>query len=279
MDEGTLIERLTHLGVDNMNYKALPLLPLVQVAWADGEIQPEERDLILTLATDPWGLNDDGRMLLNNWLFYRPTDAYMQRGQQALVALASRERGMKLDPTSLGDVIKLSTDVAKAAGGLFGFGSISKTEAAAIKQIADALNISADTQMIAIKALDEKFGVPPRQAKVTLTLKTATFGSSEEEAVLIPDLDKGMKVPVNRAGVIIGSGQSADMQVEYDDSVGERHSQFIERSRSYYVKDLGSAGGTWVNDERIAERRLLGGEQIRIGSMIFTFKWLKRISI
>jgi len=279
MDEGTLIERLTHLGIDNMNFKALPLLPLVQVAWADGEIQPEERSLILKLAKDTWGLNEDGKMLLNNWLHYRPTDAYMQRGQQAMVALASRERGMKLDPTALGDVVKLATDVAKAAGGLFGFGAISKSEAAAIKEIASALKIPQHAQMEAVAALDDKFGAPPKQAKVTLTLKTAQLGSGESEAVLTPEMDKSMRLAVTRVGVMIGSAEGCDMLIEFDPSVSPKHVQLIERSRSYFAIDQNSTGGTWVNDERIAERRLLGGESIRVGQHNFIFKWLKRISI
>ncbi len=279
MEEGKLIERLLHLGIDEMNYKALPLLPLVQVAWADGEIQAEERTLILSLAEDTWGLNDDGKMLLNNWLHYRPSEAYMQRGQQAMVSLAGRERGMKIDPGELGNVIFFARDVARAAGGLFGFGSISRSESAALAQIAEALKIPAEANLEAVEALDEKFGTPPRQAKVTLTIRTAQLGAGPNESVLIPDLDPSMKVAVTRAGVVIGSAEDADLQIEFDTTVEGKHLQVIERARCYYVKDLESKGGTWVNDERIAERRLLGGEHIRIGTTGFTFKWLKRIDL
>jgi len=279
MDEGTLLGRLAHLGVDDMNYKALALLPLVQVAWSDGEIQPEERTVILGLAKDTWGLSTEGMMLLNNWLHYRPSDAYVHRGQGVLVALAGRARGMRLEPEALGDVVSLAQDVAKAAGGLFGIGAVNRAEAGAIRQIAEALKISKGAQMASVNELDEAFGAPERRARVTLTLKTAALGSGKQEAVVIPDLEPSLKVEVTREGVVIGSGETAGLQVEFDEGVDREHCRFIERDRSYYVRDLSSAQGTWVNEERVAERRLLGGEGIRVGTTSFTFKWLKRISL
>jgi len=279
MDEGTLLERLGHLGVDEMNYKALPLLPLVAVAWADGEIQPEERTIILDLAKDPWGLTPEGMMLLNNWLHYRPSEAYVHRGQQVLVALAGRARGMRLDAEALGAVIPLAQDVARAAGGLFGFGAISRAEAAALKQIAAALKIGGNAEMEAMGAVTGDFGTPVRRAKVTLTLKTAQMGSSDQEAVVVPDIQPDMRVMVTREGVVIGAGQAAGLQIEFDDEIDPEHCRIVERARNYYIEDLNSSSGTWVNDERVAERRLLGGEGIRVGSTLFTFKWLKRIDV
>jgi len=279
MDEGTLLERLGHLGVDEMNYKALPLLPLVQVAWADGEIQPEERTIILDLARGTWGLAEEGMMLLNNWLHYRPSDAYMHRGQQVLVALAGRARGMRLDAEALGAVVPLAEDVARAAGGLFGFGAISRAEAAALREIAEALRIRTNAEMQAMTAVDDRFGVPERRPRVTLTLKTAQLGASVQEAVITPDLEPDLRVMVTREGVTVGSAADAGVRIEFDEGIDAKHCRLIERSRSYYIEDLSSSTGTWVNDERIAERRLLGGESIRLGATTFTFKWLKRIDL
>jgi tellurite resistance protein len=278
MDERTLLERLSYLGIDEMNYKALPLLALVQVAWADGEIQPAERSLILELAREKWGLGEEGKILLNNWLHFRPTDAYIQRGQQAMVVLAARERGLRLETDQLGDVVGLATDVAKAAGGLFGFGAISSSESAAIQDIARALKIPEDAHMEVVEAIDEQFGAPPRQAKVTLTLRTAISGVAND-AVLIPEGSPNLKLPVTRDGVVIGSGESADLRIEFDRAVASKHCEVIERNRSYYIKDLNTTGGTWVNDERVAMRRLLGGETVQVGATKLIFKWLKRIEI
>jgi tellurite resistance protein len=279
MDEGTLLGLLAHLGVDDMNYKALALLPLVQVAWSDGEIQPEERAVILGLAKDTWGLSADGMMLLNNWLHYRPSEAYVHRGQGVLVALAGRARGLRLEVDALGDVVSLAQDVARAAGGLFGIGAISRAEGDAIRKIAAALKISKGAELVSVKALGEAFGAPEKRARVTLTLKTATLGSGSQEAVLIPDVEPSMKVAVTREGLVVGSGEGAGLQIAFDPGIDTQHCRFIERDRSYYVLDMSSAEGTWVNEERVAERRLLGGEAIRLGSTGFSFKWLKRISL
>ena len=47
MTDSHIRESLKALGMDRTSFRALPLLPLIQVAWADGEVQEEERNLIL----------------------------------------------------------------------------------------------------------------------------------------------------------------------------------------------------------------------------------------
>ena len=65
--------------------------------------------------------------------------------------------------------------------------------------------------------------------------------------------------------------------IENDDDVSERHCEVFERDRKFYVRDLDSASGTFVDEERVVERRLLGGEKVRIGAVPFEFKLLRKI--
>ena len=44
------VRELASLGLDKRNYKAVCLLPLVEIAWADGVVQPGERTAILKAA-------------------------------------------------------------------------------------------------------------------------------------------------------------------------------------------------------------------------------------
>ena len=64
MNEGELITLLASMGVDEHNYRVLPLLPLVYVAWADNVIQDEERALIMDLAENRWSIGEEGALLL-----------------------------------------------------------------------------------------------------------------------------------------------------------------------------------------------------------------------
>ncbi len=251
------------------------MLLLIQVAWADGEVQAAERTVIESLAVHHFELGDEGQRLLNNWLRYPPTATYLQKGREALMLVAQRD-GDGLDEEVLHDVLKLSKKVAKAAGGLFGIGAVSSSEGEALKEIAAALKIDAGTSFdtAAHGALSPEFGNTNR---VTITFSTSTLDIGPLGGVVELEGEE-QRLPVTRDGLRVGSDQTADIRVEYDPSVAGVHAQILEMNRKFYVRDLDSEHGTWVNGERIAERRLLGGETIRVGSEVaMVFKLLRRI--
>jgi len=272
--DADVIRALADLGMDEQSIKALPLLPLIQVAWADGEIQAGERTTIETLAVNRFELTDEGQRLMGNWLRYPPSQTYFDKGREALLMVAMREQD-GMDESVLSDVVELSKKVARSAGGLFGIGAISSSEAAAIKEIAAALKIDAGTSLDAVKPkLDAEFGNTNR---VTITFSTSALDIGPLGGV-IELAGEEERLPVNRDGLRVGSDETADIRVEFDESVAGMHAKIFEMNRKFYVQDLESEGGTWVNGERVVERRLLGGESIRFGQEVgVTFKLLRRI--
>jgi tellurite resistance protein len=280
MDDATAIRLLTELGMDELSHKALPLLPLVQVAWADGEIQDRERRLILDLAENKWQVGEEGLLLLKNWLRYPPTEAYQKRGREALATIAARDNDLGFDDALLGDVLDLARTVAKSAGGLFGIGAISRSEAEALHAIAEALNVQGSAYDKSEGAVLSPAFEKPRQ-RVTITFSTSTLDIVAQGGVLEPDPELGGsrdKVPVDRTGVSIGSDSTAEVRIQFDPSVAAMHCRVFERNRKFYVQDLESETGTYVNGERVSERRLIGGEELRVGAeALFVFKLLRRI--
>jgi uncharacterized tellurite resistance protein B-like protein len=140
-----LIARLAYLGIDGRSYRALALLPLIQVAWADGKVQPAERALILKIAKDNYYDMNEGERLLASWLEKRPSDEYLEKARELLVALAQRERGLgsELGGETLAALLDMCTDVAKAAGGVLGFAfTVDRAEREAIRAISEALSLS-----------------------------------------------------------------------------------------------------------------------------------------
>jgi hypothetical protein len=275
MTEGELGDALKALGMDEASWRALPLLPLVQVAWADGAVQEAERELILRLSEERWAIGDEGRRLLRNWLHHPPSVEYSRRGQLALIALCDRS-GSPIRREGLADVLALALEVARAAGGFFGFGAINAEEAIAIEEIAQALQIRHDRPwvmpdeptLVPADADDEADGPPPeivfhadREAK-----------RSRATLVQFDDLRGEQTCFVAAEGVTVGRSRESTVQINYDGQVSRRHCRIYERSGQFYVEDLGSTRGTWVNGERILERRLLGGETIHVGSGTFFFQ-------
>lgn len=143
MTDQELIDELRHLGIDRHSHRVVGLLPLVQVAWADGAVQPAERDLILTKAEDLDMLGGDGERLVRRWLEEAPTKEYVLRGRSCLIELARRqgsELAADLDRAALEQVVSLCEQVAAAAGGLFGvLWTVDARERAVITEIARAL--------------------------------------------------------------------------------------------------------------------------------------------
>ncbi len=68
----------------------------------------------------------------------------------------------------------------------------------------------------------------------------------------------------------IGRGSDNTLVLE-SDSVSRRHARFENRDGSWWVTDLGSTNGTYVNDEQVAEHHLQRGDHVKIGDTIFKY--------
>jgi hypothetical protein len=261
--------------MDASSWRAVPLLPLVQVAWADGSVQDAERDVILKVAQDRYHLDEEGLRMLRNWLHHPPSLSYVRRGQQVLVALCDRD-GFG-DRDQLADVVGFAKDVARAAGGFFGYASIAPEEAAAIDEIAAALDITHergwvtgdDTTVIPADADADREGPP---LEIVFHTGEQPLVRSRATLVQYDELRGEQSCPVDAEGVFIGRGRENTVQINYDAQVSRRHCRLFERNGRFYVEDLGSTAGTWVNGERVLERRLLGGETLHVGAVPFFFQ-------
>ena len=145
LEKDGIIQELNGLGISEENYRVISLLPMVLVAWSDGEVQKEERDLIIEIAYTNEFISGDGEAVLNRWLIEQPTQDYYEKGFKVLIEIARRSRdglGSDISATSLRGLINLSVDVASAAGGLFGkVWTISNEERVALDKVAELLTI------------------------------------------------------------------------------------------------------------------------------------------
>ena len=69
---------------------------------------------------------------------------------------------------------------------------------------------------------------------------------------------------------IYGSGQSADVVVT-GEGVAERHCQIVFDVDGYWLEDLLSASGTFVNGDSVSSRLLREGDLVHLGAVAFTF--------
>ncbi|HEX7842104.1 MAG TPA: hypothetical protein VF469_31750 [Kofleriaceae bacterium] len=140
MTDDTVLDQLVVLGMRGNTIAALSLVPLIQVAWADGEIQDNERTAILQGAHGK-GLEEgsDGYELLQTWLKRQPGDELFTAWEAYIKALASQlnDEQNRLLKNQIVGFAKL---VATAAGGILGFGKVSASEEKVLHRIEAAFH-------------------------------------------------------------------------------------------------------------------------------------------
>ena len=131
-----VVDKLLELGVKAETVAALALVPLVEVAWADGKLDSRERGVILERARQS-GLAADSveDALLEAWLDRRP-DPKLLTAWTHLVRGVSEQLGREESTRLKSDLLDRARAVAAASGGVLGMGSkISSAEAAVLAQL------------------------------------------------------------------------------------------------------------------------------------------------
>ena len=80
----------------------------------------------------------------------------------------------------------------------------------------------------------------------------------------------GKRTVLDSNGITVGRGSDNGIVLE-SDSVSRRHARFELRDGAWWVTDLKSTNGTYVNDETVAEHKLRRGDHIKVGDTIFKY--------
>jgi pSer/pThr/pTyr-binding forkhead associated (FHA) protein len=68
------------------------------------------------------------------------------------------------------------------------------------------------------------------------------------------------------------AGRSTSADIFLDDvTVSRKHAEFVRDSGQFWVRDVGSLNGTYVNRERIEQVALRSGDEVQIGKFRMTF--------
>ena len=78
----------------------------------------------------------------------------------------------------------------------------------------------------------------------------------------------GQPIDVEKEPSMVGRDPSCEIVVT-DGSVSRRHAKLELRGVAWWVVDQGSANGTYVNSQRIAENALKTGQELRFGALAF----------
>ena len=140
LDAPELIQELGDLGFTPETVSLLPLVPVIQMAWAEGGITEAERELILRLARSRGvELGSAADRQLMEWITNPPAEDVFARARRLIRAMLDSGSAQTGD-LSADDLVKYCEDIASASGGILGIGRISAEERALLASIAADLN-------------------------------------------------------------------------------------------------------------------------------------------
>ncbi len=136
--DDTVLEQLIALDINSDTLAALSLVPLLEVAWADGTMDDNERSAILSAAEDS-GLSAESTALLDGWLVIQPSTEVVSAWKDYVSALTSTMDAAARDKLKQ-ELLSRARTVAESAGGFLGIGKISSEEEAKLEELANAFS-------------------------------------------------------------------------------------------------------------------------------------------
>ena len=128
LENDEILDRIMELELEPETFIAFGLVPLVEVAWADGQIQKDEREAILKAAMER-GVDAESPTcrLLESWLTTQPAPELLETWKGYIEGLSESLSAASLDELKQ-RVMGRARAVAAAAGGFLGMATISKEE-------------------------------------------------------------------------------------------------------------------------------------------------------
>src|SRR5437868_8960810 len=91
--------------------------------------------------------------------------------------------------------------------------------------------------------------------------------------IVIKGADEGKQFEL--ADPVIGIGRDAGNTIRLNDTeVSRRHAELYQKpgeDKRYFLRDVGSANGTFVNNVAVSDAPLQPGDQIQVGQRLFVF--------
>jgi signal transduction histidine kinase/pSer/pThr/pTyr-binding forkhead associated (FHA) protein len=109
-----------------------------------------------------------------------------------------------------------------------------------------------------------------------LASRSGALGHSPRSFLIVPSLfvikgrDQGTRFQLDDSTVTIGRGTTNAVQL-HDTEVSREHVELSRRDDAFYVRDLGSSNGTFVNGRPVKEQELASGDQLQLGRTLLLF--------
>ena len=137
LSDPAIADELLELGFTGDTVALLPIVPIVQMAWAEGGVSAAERELIVKFARGRGiSAGSAADTQLSAWMSARPSEEVFTRAGRLIRAMldSGGAAGLNAD-----DLVAYCESIASASGGVFGIGKISGEERALLAKLVSDL--------------------------------------------------------------------------------------------------------------------------------------------
>jgi hypothetical protein len=139
IQDESILDKLAELEIRPGTWAALALIPLVEVAWADGRVSEKERRAVLSAAeANGIAKGSAAHELLESWLGARPDPRFLEAWGAYIVEICSNLSAAERSALE-SEILERAIQVGKAEGGILGLGSkLSDSERTVIDELRKA---------------------------------------------------------------------------------------------------------------------------------------------
>lgn len=92
------------------------------------------------------------------------------------------------------------------------------------------------------------------------------------DVVIHADGQKPRRVRVMSDALVIGRAPECELAID-DTYVSQQHARVFAKGGKWYVEDLGSTNGTFVNDQRLSSPAMVqSGDKVRVGTTVMELR-------
>jgi hypothetical protein len=117
-----ILQKLVDLDIRPDVVASLAMVPLVAVAWADGEIDEKEKAAILKADSELFAKNSPDSKILEQWLKHKPNPQLLEAWKHYVKGLCEEMTAAQTASLRT-EIIGHARQVAQAAGGFLGLGN------------------------------------------------------------------------------------------------------------------------------------------------------------
>lgn len=133
--DDAVLGALVELNIGPETLTALTLVPLIQVAWADGSLDAKERAAVLDAAHESGlAVGSSSHQILDNWLATPPAAVVFTAWQEYTRSICGKLAPAARDSLKQ-TILNRARAIASTTGGVLGIGKISATEQAVLTQV------------------------------------------------------------------------------------------------------------------------------------------------